>query len=79
MNRNDYTGLIYANPTPLEGFARVLDLGGQFDDYNDSTSPEEADWMAVTSDWYAVGADLYRAILRYAAKAGPGVTHGERR
>lgn len=67
---NDYTGLLYANPSALEGLARVLDIGGVFDDYNVSDTPEEADRIAIASDWYAVGADLDRAIRSYAAQVG---------
>jgi hypothetical protein len=67
MSKHDYTGLLYAEPCWLEGFARVLDVGGVFDDFNYSSTPEEADRLAPTSDWYAVGADLHRAISRYLA------------
>jgi len=72
---NDYTGLLYANPSLLEGFARVLDVGGTFDSYNESASAADADQLATASDWYAVGADLYRAIQRFSAKAAKEVPH----
>jgi len=67
MGKYEYTELLYAEPSCLEGFARVLDIGGVFDDFNYSSTPEEADGLALTSDWYAVGADLQRAIGRYLA------------
>ena len=66
-HNNDYTGLLYSEPSFLEGFGRVLDIGGTFDEYNVSLSPEEADRIAIASDWHAVGADLYRSIRRFAA------------
>lgn len=69
MSRNDYTGLLYAQPSFASGVARTLDIGGTFDDYNYSQSPEEADLVALGSDWYAIGADLLRVLTRYAAKA----------
>ena len=64
---NDYTGLLYSEPSFLEGLGRVLDIGGTFDEYNESLTPDEADQLAIASDWYAVGADLYRSIRRFAA------------
>jgi hypothetical protein len=77
MGRNDYTGLLYSQPSLLEGFARVLDVGATFDEYNYSSSEAEADYLALTSDWYAVGADLYRAIACYTADVGRQVTEGK--
>ncbi len=70
MGKNDYTGLFYAQPSLTEGLAHVLDLWGTFDDYNYSHSDEEADYVALASDWYAIGADLYHAISRFEANAG---------
>ena len=76
MSRFTYTELTFAKPSFWEGFARVLDLGGTFDrdDKPLSTSEENdavllaayEDYLAQASDWYAVGADLYRSILRFA-------------
>jgi len=65
MNPIDYTGLLYAEPSIWEGFARLLDIDGNFDDFNYSDSESEADLIALGSDWYAVGADLLRAIDQY--------------
>ena len=70
MNRINSTNLLYAEPSFWEGFARILDIGGTFDDYNDFETEEEADMAALASDWYAVGADLYRAISRYPIQIG---------
>ena len=68
MNNNDYTGLLYAQPSMLEGIARTLDIGGVFDDYNFSAGPQEADAAATASDWYAVGAALNSAIKGFVTK-----------
>ena len=65
MNPINYTELLYAEPSIWEGFARILDIAGDFDDYNYSESDLEADMIALASDWYAVGADLHRAINRF--------------
>ena len=63
-----YTELLYSQPSFLEGFARALDVGGTFDDFNYSSSETEADCVAIASDWYAVGADLHHAIAAYTAQ-----------
>lgn len=72
MGRNDYTGLLYARPSFIEGLARTLDIGGTFDEYNYAADYDEADAAALASDWYAVGADLYRAINRYSDQGRGG-------
>ncbi len=77
MGRNDYAGLLYSQTSLREGLARVLDVGGTFDEYNDSPSGAEADHLALASDWYAVGADLYDAIARYAARVGRQASHDQ--
>ena len=79
MNKITYTDLLYARPSLLSGLARTLDVGGTFDAYNTSASPDEADRLATTSDWYAVGADLTRAIRRFKSAGGPGTNDAVRR
>lgn len=78
MGRNDFTGLLYAQPSALEGCARVLDLGAMFDGYNASADADDADRLAIGADWYAVGADLYRGIRWFQglAPAQTGAEHG---
>lgn len=61
----DYTSLLFARPSFLTGFARVLDIGDTLTEYNRSPSPEEADRNALRSDWRAVGDDLRVAIAAY--------------
>lgn len=78
MGRNDYTGLLYSQPSLMEGFARTLDVGGTFDEYNYSTSETEADLIALGSDWYAIGADLRLTISGLAARLKRQVSYGRR-
>jgi hypothetical protein len=78
MDHHDYTGLLYASPSFVEGLARAVDIGGTFDEYNSATSPSEADEAALASDWYAVGADLYHAISQFEGRAGSPSSHGRR-
>lgn len=57
MNRST-TFFLFAVPSFLSGFGRVLDLGGAFDSYNISPTPEIADSRAIFADWLVVGEDL---------------------
>ena len=49
---------LFARPSLLSGIARVLDLGGVFDSYNDCRTPREADELALGADWAAILEDL---------------------
>lgn len=78
MGHNRYSGLLYSETSFLEGVGRALDIFGAFDHDCDSASPEEADRIALASDWYAVGADLHHAILSHVSKSRNGSSHGGR-
>jgi hypothetical protein len=56
------TDFLFAQDSFLFGVARSLDLGGVFDDYNDSVNVHEADRRAAASDWQAVGRDIQFGI-----------------
>jgi hypothetical protein len=56
------TGILFARPSFLEGFARPFDLGNNLNLYNESLVPEDADIRALRADWDAVGDDLREAI-----------------
>lgn len=58
-----YSDLLYAQPSFLEGMARVTDLGGTLEEYNTSPSGELADMHAIRSDWRQVGEDLAEAFF----------------
>jgi hypothetical protein len=59
---------LFARPSFLSGMARVADLFGQFDSYNDSVTPVEADRKAALADWTAVGNDMRHAMSRFEAE-----------
>jgi hypothetical protein len=50
--------LLFSVPSFLRGMARVLDLGSTFDVYNTSDSAEEADRIALETDWIQVGRNI---------------------
>jgi len=56
------TEFLFARPTFWSGAARVLDLGGTFDQYNSSRTGDEADARALSNDWIVVGETMRDAI-----------------
>ena len=62
MNKTVKTDFLFAQPSFTSGAARVFDMWGQFDEYNRSETPVEADTRAIASDWLVVGQDLSSAI-----------------
>ncbi|MDY6785229.1 MAG: hypothetical protein SW833_22230 [Cyanobacteriota bacterium] len=59
---NKLTSYLYARPSLLEGIARLLDIGGTLSEYNTS---EQADALAIYSDWLVVGDDLRKVLRSY--------------
>ncbi len=62
MNRKVQSDFLFAQPSFASGAARLLDMWGQFDDYNRSDTPAQADAKAIAADWLIVGQDLSDAI-----------------
>jgi hypothetical protein len=65
MGNKVKTDFLFAQPSLASGVARVFDLFGQFDEYNRSETPLEADAKAIAADWLVVGQDLSDAIESY--------------
>lgn len=55
------TMFFFAIPTFFSGCARLLDLGGVYDLYNESQDESVADARALYSDFRMVGQDLQQA------------------
>lgn len=51
----------------IYGFAHLLDFEGRFDSYNQCPTPNEADAVAIYSDWSTVGDSLSDAMRQLAA------------
>ena len=60
---------LFAQPSILFGFAKAFDFFGTFDEYNVSSSPEEADARAITADFVEVGKDIKKAYEQVVAEA----------
>jgi len=65
MNENSKTfKLIKSLPSFEKGMNRILDFYGDLDKdiYNTSPTQEEADYIALKSDWEATGDDIRKAL-----------------
>ena len=67
MVKKVQSDFLFAQPSFASGAARVFDLFGQFDEYNQSETPLEADAKAIASDWLIVGQDLSDAMEQHQA------------
>lgn len=65
MNR---TGLLFAMPSFFRGFGKAIDLGSTRNIYNESDTPEKADYNALRSDWEKTGEDIRKATEGYHGK-----------
>lgn len=63
------SSFLFATPSFLEGFSRVFDVMGTFDDYNVTGASSDPDKRAIAQDWLAVGDDIRAAIGRYSQTA----------
>ncbi len=65
---NSRSTFLFARPSYLEGLARIMDFGNTITVYNESLNGEQADYLALRSDWTAVGDDLRSAIQQFDAE-----------
>jgi len=63
-----HSDFLFACPSRLSGWARLLDLFGVFDDYNTSRSRPIADARAVYADWIVIAQDLRCAMAELEAR-----------
>ena len=57
-------------PGFLLGMASALDMGATINIYNTDSTPEEADYKAIASDWNETGKDLTRGLIEFKEKYG---------
>ena len=60
---------LFANPSFLEGWARLFDFGDTLNEYNSSLSPKMADGIAMWLDWGVTGTDIAQAIANFAEES----------
>jgi len=59
---NPFFNFLVAAPSFSEGAARILDFGGTLTEFNFALNGDQADAIALQSDWYFVGQDIWNAI-----------------
>lgn len=72
MGKKIQSDFLFARPSFASGAASVIDLWGQFAEYNESATPAKADANAILSDWAIVGQDLYDAMDLCASETEAG-------
>ena len=65
MSNKVKSDFLFAEPSFFSGAARLLDLWGQYDQYNQSLTPAEADARAIAADWIITGQDLQDAMEEF--------------
>lgn len=60
----DFSALLFAKPSVLEGVARVFDFVGALNEYNTTPTGDEADHRALEADWRAVGSDIESIVQK---------------
>lgn len=62
MDYECYSDFLFAEPSLIEGVARIVDIGSTLNEYNKSDTP---DIISLRMDWEAVGSSLREAIKQY--------------
>jgi hypothetical protein len=65
MNKRYRTDFLSGNNNFLIGMASVFNFGGNFFEYNESESSEEADKKAIENDWNMIEQDIQDVIENY--------------
>jgi len=60
-----YSDFLFAQPSFMEGLARVVDAAGALNEYNRMPASQEADALAMWADWAAVGAEIAAAAAQF--------------
>lgn len=53
---------LFARPSFWAGWAQIMDFDNTLFLYNNSLTPEQADYLALLNDWRIVGDDLRKAV-----------------
>jgi hypothetical protein len=61
---------LYSQPEFWSGFARLLDFGNTYDQYNSAPGPKQADALGLLWDWAAVSDDIRQGVIIFEAKYG---------
>ena len=64
---SEFSTILFARPSLLEGMGRVMDFADVLQEYNRSLTPQQADRLALLADWSAIGEDIGAAVQQYQA------------
>jgi len=68
---NSKTFILFKSmPSFSKGLSRSVDMGNTIDEYKTSESGDVADYIAIKSDWEAVGEDIRTSIKKYGKQVG---------
>lgn len=56
------TGFLFSSSSYLSGASTVINLAGNFYDYNSSDNEFEADEIAIENDFRMIGQDIYDVL-----------------
>ncbi len=72
---SDLSSLFVSRPSVMVSVASVLDVGDTLRDLNLGLRPNEADFIALWSDWRSVGIEIERAAeIESARGSGAGTS-----
>lgn len=56
------TGFLFSTPSLLSGAGTVINMAGNYYNFNSSNSGSEADQLAISNDFNMIGQDIYDVI-----------------
>ncbi len=59
------TTRLFSLPSFAEGVGRLFDFSYSLNQYNESETGNKADYLALQSDWEAIGDDIRYALNEY--------------
>lgn len=62
---NSKTFILFRMPNFITGFGKAIDIAGNPDEYNYSSTEQEADSQALAADWEMIGSDIRNAIVNF--------------
>jgi hypothetical protein len=68
MNNAYVVNKLFAEPSFMEGMARIVDIGATMQLYNTSENQDSTDAEALINDWRAIGCDLRNSMKTYEQK-----------
>lgn len=65
---------LFAEPSFIEGWARMVDFANSMTEFNQSPTGEQANYIALTTDWQAVFDDVRAAMDKVTEELAPAAS-----